>query len=261
MGNCFEIRIGDESACIETADELVAVLDVLQGHHDKEVLQQLSPDLHSIIRNSRELLKIVAVLPNEDQIFLFKILGDHLSGIIGNGAGLRDLLAYISASEVEEALIEMLKPEGIQKLIIHVVELAEVLEWVYGCRDRMIIDYLGADSFQNMVENGRDLSLVMRSLEPDFQKQLLNELGIDYLNRIIRQKDDFSSLLKALPFETSKKLMDSMSHEKLKGLVRSSADLAYISKFLDQKETDYLKLKLEGIEHASCTHFGLAQEP
>jgi hypothetical protein len=34
----YTITIGEQSAALGTAEELVVALDVLQGHHDREVL-------------------------------------------------------------------------------------------------------------------------------------------------------------------------------------------------------------------------------
>lgn len=250
METHFKIKIGNECTTIETADELVAVLDVLQGQYDKEVLQQLAPNLHLIIRNSKELLKIVGLLPNEDQIFLFRILGDHLIEIIGSGSSLRDLLAHLLADEVKIRLIQSLKPEGIQKLIRNAKELAEVLEWVYGSQDRTVVNYLSIETIQKLIKGGSDLGLVLRAVEPDFQEYLLKELGHHYLVGVIHQTEDFASLLKVLPFETSKLVIDSLNDAKIKDLIRSADDLAYINRYLDQFKEDYLKHKLEGISYA-----------
>ena len=250
MKNTFEIHIDNESATIETTDELVAILDVLQGQHDREVLQQLAPDLHRIITNSKSLYKIVSVIQADDQIFLFKLLSNHLIDIIGKGSSLRDLLAFISEEAVEFSLIESLKPHGVQKLIKSAVELAEVLEWVYGSLDKTIIQYLGINNIKKIVKSGRELSLILHAVNNELQEFLLDELGLVYMDVIIHETHDFAYLLRVLPFETSKKLIDNMSIDKIKDIIRTESDLDYINKYLDKKEHEYLKQKLEGLNYA-----------
>lgn len=250
MQKSFEIKIGQDAARIETADELVAVLDVLQGQHDREVLKQLAGELHLLIRNAKELFKIVTVLHFEDQIYLFDTLGTNLASIIGKGSGLRDLLAYISEDEAERVLIETLGSEGIQKLITNAVELAEVLEWVYGSMDMTIINYLTITTIKKIVKGGREMSLVLNALDPVSQRKLIGDLGADFMIRLVHQTEDFVYLMRALPFETSKHLVDSMSSEKIRDIIRSAADLVYINRYLDYQEQEYLKHKLEELNYA-----------
>jgi hypothetical protein len=250
MPNSLEIRMGHEATLVETADELVAILDVLQGQHDREVLKQLEKDLHLLIRNSKELYKVVSILHFEDQIYLFRILGDNLAKIIGKGSGLRDLLAYISEDETEKVLIETLGPAGIQKLITSAVELAEVLEWVYGSMDLTIVSYLTIDSIQRIVKSGREMSLILNALDPVSQRNLIAQLGTDFIDKLIHQTEDFAYLMRALPFETSRHLVDSMTGDKIKDLIRSTEDLAYLNRYLDESEQEYLKLKLEEMNYA-----------
>lgn len=250
MQKSFEIKIGQDAARLETADELVAILDVLQGQHDREVLLQLEGDLHLLIRNSKELFKVISVLHFEDQIYLFEVLGTHLAGIIGKGSGLRDLLAFISEDRAEKALIETLGSTGIQKLITNAVELAEVLEWVYGSMDLTIINYLTIPSIKKIVKGGREMSLILNALDPVSQRKLIDELGLAFMLRLIHQTEDFAYLMRALPFETSKHLVDSMNGDKIRDVIRSKEDLSYISRYLDRQEQEYLKLKLEGLNYA-----------
>lgn len=250
MQKSFEIKIGQDAARLETADELVAILDVLQGQHDREVLLQLEGDLHLLIRNTKELFKVISVLHFEDQIYLFEVLGTHLAGIIGKGSGLRDLLAFISEDRAEKALIETLGSTGIQKLITNAVELAEVLEWVYGSMDETIINYLTIPSIKKIVKGGREMSLILNALDPVSQRKLIDELGLAFMLRLIHQTEDFAYLMRALPFETSKHLVDSMNGDKIRDVIRSKEDLSYISRYLDRLEQEYLNLKLEGLNYA-----------
>jgi len=250
MRNSYEIKIGHDSARMETADELVAILDVLQGQHDREVLQQLEADLHLIIRNSKELFKVVSVLHYENPIYLFRGLGMHLAEVMRKGSGLRDLLAFVSEDEAEKVLIETLGSEGIQKLITNAVELAEVLEWVYGSMDLTILNYLTISTIQRIVKGGREMSLILNALDPASQRTLIGELGTLFVEKLIHQTEDFAYLMRALPFDTSKDLVDSMSGEKIRELIRSAEDLRYLNRYLDLNEQEYLKLKMEELDYA-----------
>ena len=250
MQHSFEIKIGHDSALVESADELVAILDVLQGQHDREVLQQLEKDLHLLIRNSKELYKVVSILHFEDQIYLFRILEGQLAEIIGKGSGLRDLLAFISEDEAENALIETLGSAGIQKLITNAVELAEILEWVYGSMDQTILNYLTVASIQKIVKGGREMSLILNALDAASQRKLIDGLGEVFIRKLIHQTEDFAYLMRALPFETSRQLVDSLDGDKIRDLIRSAEDLIYLNRYLDASEQEYLKHKLEELNYA-----------
>ena len=85
----YPITIEGETASIGTAGELVVALDVLQGQHDRAVLEQLAPHLSEIIADASGLYWTLKELSVEDQLYLFDALGPRLVDVIGRAGALR----------------------------------------------------------------------------------------------------------------------------------------------------------------------------
>jgi len=120
----YPITIEGETTDIGTAAELVVALDVLQGQHDRLVLEQLRPHLAQIISGPQGLHAVLKVLAPEDQIYLLDALGSELPRIISRAAALRDILATLAEARVEERLLQTLGAEGLRGLIGSAEELA-----------------------------------------------------------------------------------------------------------------------------------------
>ncbi|MBD3293193.1 MAG: hypothetical protein GF393_09730, partial [Armatimonadia bacterium] len=155
------IAIDGDTAEIATAAELVVALDVLQGHHDREVLTQLRPHLAEIVTDAHGLHDTLEVLSTEDSVLLIDSIGSAMSDTVGRAGALRDLLASIAHTEVEEALFRAMGPDGLRSLIGSPDDLSGILEWVYGQCDEMMLDMLGAEYLRRLLRTGAELALVL----------------------------------------------------------------------------------------------------
>ncbi|NLO05100.1 MAG: hypothetical protein GX131_04645 [candidate division WS1 bacterium] len=241
----FAITIDGDSAQVRTAAELVVALDVLQGNHDRAVLEQLRPHLSSIIADARGLHATLAVLAPEDKTFLIEAIGTDLRGVIGSGSRLRDILASLGETEVEEALLRTLGADGLRTLIASPTELAEVLEWVYDQCDELALDLLGADWLQRMLRTGQEMALVLRSLDRPRQHKLIEMIGFERVPALLMNELDLAHMLRALPSELSCPLLEQLPPERLRELVRDARDWAELEPFLEADERDYLLSVLE----------------
>jgi hypothetical protein len=150
----YPVAIAGETADIGTANELANALDVLHGQHDRAILEQLRPHLADIIGNAAGLTNVLRALETADQIFLIQALGVQLSVVLQQARFLRDLFAILADDEVEQCLIETLGATGLRVLILTASELGEVLEWVYGQRDRQVLDLLGTPYLKRLIRTG-----------------------------------------------------------------------------------------------------------
>lgn len=241
----YPITIEGESAQVRSAAELVVALDVLQGHHDREVLDQLRPHLAAIITDARGLHAVMAVLAPDDQLTLIEALGPKLVGILGTGAALRDLLASLADIEVEEALLRALGPEGLRRLADSPEALEGILEWVYGQADELALELLGAEWLRGRLRTGYDLSLVLRALGPASQERLLGMLGCDWAAALVQDERDLTHLLRALPAGLSCPLLEEIPAVVLRGIVRDAADWARLERYVEPDEAEYLRDVLE----------------
>ncbi len=67
----YPVTIDGETVTIGTAKELSVVLDVLQGQHDRVVLEQLAPNLADIVDSPLGFSTILKSLEPADRSFSF----------------------------------------------------------------------------------------------------------------------------------------------------------------------------------------------
>ncbi|MHB9031512.1 MAG: hypothetical protein ACYC6L_00545 [Anaerolineae bacterium] len=240
----YQVTIDGESAQVGTAAELAVVLDVLQGAHDREVLEQLAPHLPGIIMDGRDLLAILKVLSTEDQLYLINTLGESLGSIVDNARILRDILAMLSANDVEEALLRQMGGDCLRQLAASPGELANLLEWLYGDGDELLLRLLGDDVLRGLFSCGSDLSQVLAMINRPLQQELLMTLGWDQVILLIHNRTDLTSLLAVLPADSSSTLIAEMPVERLRRLRRNASSWREFTAALEQREIDLLRVKL-----------------
>ncbi|MFX1293242.1 MAG: hypothetical protein ACFFD2_00085 [Promethearchaeota archaeon] len=245
----YAIKIEDESAEIGTAAELVVALDVLQGHYDRRVLEQLRPNLTNIITKPQDLYAILRVLQLEDRIYLIEALSSNLVDIVATAGHLRDILATLSEFQVEEVLLKTLGSNGLQTLIRSAEELSEILEWIYGSCDQLVLQLLDIDYLKQLIQNGYELSLVLHSLNHERQEELIEMLVWENVVQLLKDRRDLAHLLRALPVKLSKKLLKQFTKEELWKIIRNEYGWRDLYKYLEPEEAEYLE-KLLGVKHA-----------
>jgi hypothetical protein len=236
----YPITIEGETAPIGTAGELVVALDVLQGQHDRAVLEQLAPHLSEIIADAFGLYQTLKELSVEDQLYLFDTLGSRLVDVVGRAGALRDLLATMAQEEVEERMLTTLGTEGLHALIGTAEELAGVLEWVYGDCDQLVLELMGAPFLKRLFPSGYELSLVLHALDHDRQRALIEMLGWEQVEALVHDRRDLAHLLRALPSELSNRLLTGLDRAQLWDLVRDERGRQYLYQYLEAEEAAYL---------------------
>ncbi len=240
----YPITIEGETALIGTANELALALDVLQGQHDRAVLEQLSPHLAEIIGGPAELMTVLRSLAWPDQICLVESVGPKLAGVIRHARYLRDLFAILSVVEVEQAILQTLGTRGLRALILTAAELAHILEWLYGQCDRQLMELLGADYIGRLIRNGYQLGLVLNSLDETGQVDLIGKLGWPRVVALVTDGRDLAYLLRALPPAQSAQLLAHYSRRQLVELVGNRDDWAYLYGRLEPAEIETLEAKM-----------------
>ena len=240
----FSISIDSETTTIRTWRDLAVVLDVLQGHHDREVLEQLAGHLPEVIADSNGLYSTLKVLAPEDQLFLVKALGKNLPGIIQKAAALRDILAFLSDDTVEIEIVKNLGTNGLRTLIQTPLELAEILEWIYGDSEMTVLELLGSESVSSLFTTGEEVSLVLLSLQEN-KAALLDIIGWEHIVRLIRNGRDLACMLRALPEDISKQLLEYYTGDQLRKLIRNKTDWEYLWNRLETEEADCILKLLE----------------
>jgi len=241
----YPITIDGETATVGSAAELVVALDVLQGQHDRTVLEQLRPYLAEIIAGPAGLHAVLRVLAPDDQVYLLEAMGPRLECAVQRAGVLRDILATLAESRVEERLLETIGAAGLRRLLGTAQEVAEALEWVYGDCDRLLLQLLGTDFLVGLFSSGHDLSLVLRSLEPTNQQALLDTLGWERVIALVLDRRDLAHLLRALPSGISQQLLERLDPARLQQVVRGERGRRYLDNYLEPEEAACLDRRLE----------------
>jgi hypothetical protein len=245
----FPITISNETAAIGTAAELTVALDVLQGDHDRAVLVQLAPHLAQIIGDGRGLLAVLRVLSPADQLYLIGCIGSGLPTVIHNAQILRDILAMLADCKVEEALLSAIGSARLRELLATPEELADVLEWVYGESDRLVMQLLGDAHLRGLFASGHELSLVLGMLDHRLQKELIELLGWEQVSALIHSRTDLAHLLATLPAALSTELLPRIPVDRLHALIRNAQGWQALCASLELPEIEQLQRVL-GVSYA-----------
>jgi len=241
----YAVTIDGESAQIGTAAELAIALDVLQGRHDRAVLEQLRPHLADIIATPQGLSQTLKSLAPDDQQFLVEALGNRLVDVVQSAPYLRDMLAALAEERVEAALLKTLGTPGLRRLLMTAEDVAETLEWVYGDCDQLALDLLGADYLRRLFHTGYELSLVFNALDARRQAQLLEMLNWQRVVALVMDGRDLAHLLRALPPDLSNKLLAQYDRTQLVNLIHNEKDWEYLIHRLEDAEATQLYRTLE----------------
>jgi len=244
----YTITIEGETATVANVEELVVALDVLQGGHDRAVLEQLQLHLPALVRGPRHLQRLLKVLEPEDQLFLLACVGPVLPDALENGAALRDLLIILAEERVKEAVLTGLGAEALQRLIETPEQLAEVLQWTYGHGDATVLDLLGPAFLRGLLEDGYALRLALDALEADGQRSLIAMLGWERVLDLVGNARDLAHLMRALPVELSRRLADQLPAERVRALVGNPRHWRTIEPVLEAEERAHLRARLEALD-------------
>lgn len=242
----FPVNIEGEVAQIGTANELAIALDVLQGNHDRMVLEQLGPHLAEIIATPGGFMTTMKSLEPVNQVLLVECIGPKLAGVLQKATYLASTLATLATPEVKEAILRVLGTKGLRALVITANDLAGVLHWVFGKSDQAVLDLLGADYVRSIIRTGDDLGRVFSALEADTQNVLLEQLGFAHIVDIVRDGRELAYVLRALPPAFSARLVAQYSRERLVTLIGNAGDWQYLWARLEPEEQVLIQQKLGG---------------
>ena len=242
----YPVTIDGEPAQIGTANELAIALDVLHGREDRAVLEQLRAHLAEIVGGPVGFTNVMRSLEPENQLYLIDAIGDQLAQVLQQARYLRDLLATLAVSEVEQRLIETLGGVGLRAIIITARDLAQALEWIYGRSDQRVLDLIGADYVRAIIRNGEDLGLVLNALESAGQAALIEKIGWARVIELAQNGRDLALLLRALPSSQSAALLDHFSREQLIALIGNKIDWMYLYDRLEPAEVTSVLNKIGG---------------
>ena len=94
-------------------------------------------------------------------------------------------------------------------------------------------------------QNGYELSIVLRALDPARQQQLIDWLGWDDVVALVHDRRDLAHMLRALPSELSNRLLNHWTRDQLWDIIRDERGWQYLYNNLEAEEAEYLGRLLE----------------
>jgi len=245
----YPVSYAGETAEIGTIDELMVALDVLNRRNDRELIEQLAPVLADIINigdriapaNLKILLKALSA---QDRLYVVELLGPRLGELVGTAVELRNLIVSLADVEVESAILRAIGGNGLRRLIATCQQLWEILEWLFGESDVVLLDLLGPDYVRRLVAHGHELAEILRRVDPDRQIWTIEFLGWPVALSLLRDDVDFREVLSALCTEASAKLIDRLPNTKIVELVASELAWLELGRHLSPSKTRLLSDKL-----------------
>jgi hypothetical protein len=242
----YPVTIEGATAEVGNAAELSAALDVLNGQHDRAVLEQLRAHLPAVLGGPAGLIAVMRSLAPGDQRFLAEALGGSLASVLGEARHLRDLLAIVAEAPVRHAIVTTLGADGLRALVHTARDLAGVLEWMYGDDDALVLELVGAPALARVVRTGTDLAQVLCALDDRGQARLLDAIGWGRVSQLVVSCRDLAHVLRALPAAMGTRLVGEYSREQIVSLVNNPADWTYLYDRLEPAEADALLARLKG---------------
>jgi hypothetical protein len=245
-----------ERADIATIDELIVALDVLHREHDRAILEQLRPVIGDLITagdrapaaNLKILLKELSL---QDRLFVVEVLGARLLPLVGTAVELRNVLVSLADLDVEAAVLRAIGAEGLRHLIATCRQLWEILEWLYGDNDVLLLELLGPSSVRGLVVRGDDLAEILQRLDPDRQLPVLQMLGWDFVLGLMRDAVDLREVLSALCTDAYAALIGRLPRSRIVALAGSDAGWYELGSRLSLSKTALLLEKLKVDDHAA----------
>ncbi|MBI5651372.1 MAG: hypothetical protein HZC40_13165 [Chloroflexi bacterium] len=240
----YPITIDGDTTRIGTAHELAIALDVLQGQHDRAVLEQLRAHLAEIVNTPHGFARVLTALAPDDQIFLNDAIGARLAATLQDARHLRDIFAAMSVIAVEQKLLDTLGTNGLRALIHTAEELAEILEWLYGECDRQAIELIGIAHLKQVIRHASDLCLVLHALDANGKRDLIERIGWANVVHLVRDGIDLAHLARTISSELTARLIAEFTREQMLALIGNARDWQYLWARLEGAERLMIATKL-----------------
>ncbi len=159
-----------------------------------------------------------------------------LGSLFTDAKGLCELLAFMSQPGTEAFLLAGIGAGHLREIIQCPSELADVLEWIYGEDDLLLMNLIGMEHIALLFRTGTEISLVLHNLDAKGQQKLLEVIGYENIPEMVHTWQDLAYIMRSLPRELSLSLLEKFTPSKLRRLFSNDCDRASISRFLENQE-------------------------
>lgn len=195
--------LGEKKYAIHNEEELALIIDLLASLKDsftlhRHIIMSLDEDLMRIILTYKGLLLCMKHMEYKNRFLLLVKMGDTLSNVIEKSAHLGSLLASIPEETDKMRIIKSIRAKGLIQIIHIPDDLGNILEWIFGDGEKLIIDMLGKEFLQSLFAYGTDIYKVFHFLSDENKDILADILSLPFIQSRIYTAEDFFYVLKAL---------------------------------------------------------------
>ena len=238
----YSFILGDKTYFIRDENELALTFELLETVENRETLQwnvimALDEQLLEIIKTYKGLFLCMKHLGFRHRFLLLVKIGDILPHVLEKSEYLGSILAGIPEENDKIRLLKSMRRKGLVHVIQNAENLGNILEWVYGEAEQLVIDTLGKEFLETLFSSGRDIYRVFHFLNDTNKDYLTDMLSMAFIRERVRTMDDFVYIIKALTAEKCEELIVLFSPEELRIIIKSdTAFHSFLKKITYRKE-------------------------
>lgn len=206
----------------------------------------LDEDLMKIILTYKGLLLCMKHMEYKNRFLLLVKMGDTLPHVIETSTHLGSLLASIPEETDKIRIVKSMRYRGLTEIIYTPDDLGNILEWIFGEGEKIIMDILGKDFLQKLFAYGTDIYKVFHFLSDENKNILADIISLTFIQSCIYTSEDFFYVLKALSNEKVQEFIPLFTPEEIRSIILKNKTLHhFLPKLTQEKENillQYIKI-------------------
>ncbi|PIQ41159.1 hypothetical protein COW06_03875 [Candidatus Gracilibacteria bacterium CG12_big_fil_rev_8_21_14_0_65_38_15] len=234
--------LGEKQYLVHNEEELALIIDLLATSDDsftlhRHIIMSLDERLMDIILTYKGLLLCMKHMEYKNRFLLLIKIGDTLSRVIEKSTHLGNLLASIPEETDKIRIIKSIRYKGLTQIIDVPDDLGNILEWIFGDGEKLVIDTLGKEFLQSLFTYGTDIYKVFHFLSDKNKNLLADMIELSFIKSCIYTAEDFFYVLKALSNEKTGELIPLFTPEEIRTIIRKDKTLHhFLPKLTKEKE-------------------------
>lgn len=237
--------LGEKEYLIHNEEELALIIDLIAASDDsftlhRHIIMSLDEKLMDIILTYKGLLLCMKHMEYKNRFLLLIKMGDTLSRVIEKSTHLGSLLASIPEENDKKRIIKSIRYKGLIQIIDTPDDLGNILEWIFGEGEKLVIDILGKEFLQSLFTYGTDIYKVFHFLSDENKNILADLLELSFIKSCVYTPEDFFYVLKALSNEKSEDFIPLFTPEEIRTIIRKDKTLHHFLPKLTQEKENIL---------------------
>ncbi|MFA6090645.1 MAG: hypothetical protein WC774_02615 [Candidatus Gracilibacteria bacterium] len=247
----YNFSLGEKQYTVHNEEELALIIDLLASSTDtftlhRHIIMSLDEDLMKIILTYKGLLLCMKHMEYKNRFLLLIKIGDTLPHVIETSTHLGSLLASIPEETDKMRIVKSMRYKGLIQVIHTPDDLGNIMEWIFGNGEKLIIDILGKDFLHSLFAYGTDIYKVFHFLSDENKNFLADMISLPFIQSHIYTSEDFFYVLKALSNEKVQEFIPLFTPEEIRSIISKNQTLHhFLPKLTQEKENmllQYIKI-------------------